>query len=439
MKEKIIMSETLQHSVNQDKNVEPITLQDDSQPADISGDDSLAKVRIGAIVGTVLGVVIVTLGNKVTVESINNTVKSIGEVVKGTANSVNSNVRSVGDAVKNVADNVNYVVEDVGATVKGVVNDVNQNVKGIVNVVRDVYEGSNYNIAVTVDAVKSLTEDVSQNVKSTVDVAISDVVEQQQTTVASVHEQSRVAENEGAGMNWYQQLLEKDENSPDPKDWKQFVQALGKSEADINQIATLAESGQLLPEQVRAAMEQDFSAYKQISLELWQWHEAAKALGRNEAYLKQIAEMAIAFHHSEHSTPMPKKAFLTPPQNIEAYREKSKPAIESQATVVVPKEPTQQELIYRLHYQKLQERARQLPQLKNSSIKEVDIVVVIIALEESLSKNEIKGIITQSDQIKTWKQSMSEKEFKSKAVDYIREVCSNAINLRQNLLKQRKK
>lgn len=430
MKETIIMSETLQPLVNHDKNVEPITLQNDSQPADTSGDDSLAKVRIGAIVGTVLGVIIVTLGNKVTVENINNTVKGIGEVVKGTAESVNNNVRSVGDAVKNVADNVNYVVEDVGATVKGVVDDVNQNVKGIVNVVRDVYEGSNYNIAVTVDAVKSLTENVSQNVKSTVDVAISDTVGQQQTTVASVYEQSRVAESEGAGMNWYQQLLDKDEN-PDPKDWKQFTQALGKSEADINQMATLAESGQLLPEQVRATTEQDFSAYKQISLELWQWHQAAKALGRNEAYLKQIAEMAIAFHHSEHPTPMP--------QNIGAYRERSKSAIESQVTAVVPKELTQQELVYRLHYQKLQERVRQLPQLKNSSIKEVDIVVVIIALEESLSKDEIKGIIAQSDQIKTWKQSMSEKEFKSKAIDYIREVCSNAIKWRQNLLKQRKK
>ena len=241
-------------------------------------------------------------------------------------------------------------------------------------------------------------------------------------------------------MDWYEQFSYKGETFPGSVDWKQVTQALGKSEAYINWIAAVTESGQPLSEQAKTVMKQDFSAYKQISLELWQWHQAAKALGKNEAYLKQIAEVAIAFHHSTHPTPLPKKAVFTMQQNIRAYTEKSKPAIQNQATVaVVPKELTQQELAYRLRYQKLQERVRQLPQLKNSSIKQVDIVVVIIALEELLNKDEVEGIIAQSDQIKTWKQSMPEKEFKSRAADYIREVHSNAINLRKNLLKQRRK
>jgi gas vesicle protein len=433
------MSETPLLLVNHNENVEPVTLQNEVQPAGTSRGDSLARVGIGAVVGAVLGAVTVSLADKVTVENVNNTVKGVGEVVKGTANSVNNTVKGVGNAVKNVAENINYVVEDVGATVKGIAKDVNQNVKGIVNVVRGVNEGSNYTVESTVDAVNLLPEDVSQNLKSTVDVDISDVVGQQ-ITVASVYEQPQVAENEEAGIDWYQHISGKDENSPDPKDWKQVAQALGKSKAYINRIATLAESGQPLPDQARTEMEQDFSAYKQISIELWQWHQAAKALGKNEAYLKQIAEVAIAFYHSTHPTPLPKKAVFTMQQNIRAYREKSKPAIQSQATVaVVAKEPTQRELAYRLRYQKLRERVRQLPQFKNSSIKEVDIVIVIIALEEAINKDEIEGIIVQSEQIKTWKQSMSEKEFKSKAANYIREVYTNAINLRQNLLKQRVK
>lgn len=432
------MSEPPQLLVNHNEDVEPSTLQNDSQPAGTSRGNSLAKVGIGALVGAVLGAVTVTLADKVTVESVNNTVKGIGEVVKGTAKSVRNTVKGVGDAVKNVAENVNYVVEDVGATVKGVAKDVNQNVKGIVNVVRGADEGSNYTVEGTLDAVKSLTEDVSRNGESTVDVAISDAVGHHLTTVASVYEQPRVAENEGAGIGWYQLLSGENENYPDPKDWKQVAQALGKSEAYINWIA-VAESGQPLPEQVTTAMKQDFSAYKQISIELRQWHQAAKALGKNEAYLKQIAELAITFYRTTHPTPLPKKAVFTMQQSIGACREKRKPAIQSQAIVAVVPKLTQQELAYRLRYQKLQERVRQVAQLKNSSIKEIDIVVVIIALEESLNKDEIGGIITQSDQIKTWKQSMSEKEFKSKTADYIREVYSNAINLRQNLLKQRGK
>ncbi len=384
------MSETPLLLVNHNENVEPVTLQNEVQPAGTSRSDSLARVGIGAVVGAVLGVVTVSLADKVTVENVNNTVKGVGEVVKGTANSVNNTVKGVGNAVKNVAENINYVVEDVGATVKGIAMDVNQNVKGIVNVVRGVNEGSNYTVESIVDAVNRLPEDVSQNVKSTVDVDISNVVGQQ-ITVASVYEQPQVAENEEAGIDWHQPISGKDENSPDPRGWKQVAQALGKSKAYINRIATLAESGQPLPEQARTEMEQDFSAYKQISIELWQWHHAAKALGKNEVYLKQIAEVAIAFYHSTHPTPLPKKAVFTMQQNIRAYREKSKPAIQSQATVaVVPKEPTQRELAYRLISKTARASTSVPPQFKNSSIKEVDIVVVIIALEEAINKDEIR-------------------------------------------------
>ena len=316
------MSETPQLLVNHNENVEPITLQHDAQSAGTGRGDSLAKVGIGAVVGAVVGAVAVTLAGKVTVESVNNTVKGIGEVVKGTAKSVNNTVKGVGDAVKNVAENVNYIVEDVGATVKGVADDVNQNVKGTVNVVGGADEGINYTVKDTVDAVKNLTEDVSQNVKSTVDVANSDAVGQQQTTVAAVYEQPRVAENKEVGIDWYEQLSGKDETSPDPEDWKQVAQALGKPDAYINRIVAVTESGQPLPEHARTAMEQDFSAYKQISIELWQWHQAAIAFGENEAYLKQITEVMIAFYHPIHPTPLSEKAIFTMQQTIGAYKEK---------------------------------------------------------------------------------------------------------------------
>lgn len=298
------MSETPQLLVDHNENVEPITLQNDAHSAGTGRDDSLAKVGIGAVVGAVVGAVAVTLAGKVTVESVNNTVKGIGEVVKGTAKSVNDTVKGAGDAVKNVAENVNYIVEGVGATVKGVAEDVNQNVKGTVNVVGGADEGINY------------------TVKDTVDVANSDPVGQQQTTVAAVYEQPRVAENKEVGIDWYEQLSGKDETSPDPEDWKQVAQALGKSDAYINRIAAVTESGQPLPEPARTAMEQDFSAYKQISIELWQWHQAAIALGKNEAYLKQIAEVMIAFYHPIHPTPLSKKAIFTMQQTIGAYKQK---------------------------------------------------------------------------------------------------------------------
>ena len=352
------MTKTLQLLVNHNENVEPITLQNDAQPAGTSKGDSLTKVGIGAVVGAVVGAVAVTLAGKVTVESVNNTVKGIGEVIKGIAMSVNNTVKGAGDAVKDVAETVNYVVEDVGATIKGVSEDINRNIKSTVNVVGGADEGINY-IKGTVDAVKSLTKDVSQNVKSTVNVATFDEVGQQQTTIAAVYEQPRVAENKEVGMDWYEQFSYKGETFPGSVDWKQVTQALGKSEAYINWIAAVTESGQPLSEQAKTVMKQDFSAYKQISLELWQWHQAAKALGKNKAYLEQIAGDVIAFHHSTHPTSVPEKAVFTMQQDIGAYTQKSNPALQSQATVaVVSKKLIQQKLAYRLRYQKLQERVR---------------------------------------------------------------------------------
>lgn len=377
------MSETPQLLVNHSENIEPIMGQSDAQLADTDHNARLAQVAIGAVIGAALGVVVGTLARQITVKGANKTVEGME------------------DAVKDSAKGVKCIVEDVGAIVK------------------------------------SVAEDVSQNVLSMLNIA-NDTVGQPHTTVA-VYEQPQVAENKEEGMDWDEQLLGKDKTSaPDPEDWKQVAQALGKSETYINQIAAVTESRQAPIEQVKTAMAQDFSAYKQISLELWQWHQAAKALGKKEADLNQIAEVALSFHNLTHPTPLSEEAVFTMQQNIGAYREKSKPAIASQATVgVVPEEPIQQELAYTLLYQKLQGRVRQVPQLKNSSIKEVDIVIVIIALKELLNKDEIEGIIAQSDQIKTWKQSMSEEEFKSKATDYIREVHRNAISLRQNILKQR--
>jgi len=88
-------------------------------------------------------------------------------------------------------------------------------------------------------------------------------------------------------------------------------------DAYINRIAAVTESGQPLPEPARTkAMEQDFSAYKQISIELWQW-QAAEALGKMKLISKQIAEVMIAFT-IPHPTPLSKKAIFTMQQTIGA-------------------------------------------------------------------------------------------------------------------------
>ena len=150
-------SENEQLLVNRDENTDlimveqPTTPQDDNAPANTDKGFNLATIGIGAVVGAVVGAAAAALASKVTVESVNNTVKGVG------------------DAVKNVAENVDYTLKDVGTTVKGTAEELNQNVKGTVNVVKGTAQNVTYTVKGTVDGLKSATEDVSQTVKSTVD------------------------------------------------------------------------------------------------------------------------------------------------------------------------------------------------------------------------------------------------------------------------------
>ena len=151
-------SENEQLLVNRDENIDlimvepPSTAQDDNAPpANTDKGYNLATIGIGAFVGAVVGAAVAALASKVTVESVNNTVKGVG------------------DAVKNVAENVDYTLKDVGTTVKGTAEELNQNVKGTVNVVKGTAQNVTYTVKGTVDGLKSATEDVSQTVKSTVD------------------------------------------------------------------------------------------------------------------------------------------------------------------------------------------------------------------------------------------------------------------------------
>lgn len=172
------MSETPQLLVKHEENVNSIsdevdvhfTDQVDANSAGTGSNDRLAKIGIGIVLGAVVGAVAGAWAGKVTVESVNNTVKSTGDAVKGAAVGVSQTVKGVKDAVKSVADNVNQTVKGTVDAVKGAAEDVNHNVKG------------------TVDAVKSVAENVNHTVKGTVDVAYEErlVADEQQVKPGEV-------------------------------------------------------------------------------------------------------------------------------------------------------------------------------------------------------------------------------------------------------------
>lgn len=136
---------------------------------------NVAAIGVGAVFGALMGAAAAAFASKITVESVNNTVKGVGDAVKGAAEGVNATVKGVGSAVKNVAENVDYTLKDVGTSVKGTADEVNQNLKGTVDVVKSTTQNVNYTVKGTADVIKTAGESISQNVKSTVD-AVSEPI-----------------------------------------------------------------------------------------------------------------------------------------------------------------------------------------------------------------------------------------------------------------------
>ncbi len=157
------MSENKPPLDKHDKKVDPITDQIDAQPVDTGIGNGLAKAAIGAVVGAVVGTVAGALANKRTAESINRTVKGVGEAVKGAAEGVNHTVKGAAEAVKGVAEDVakgvNYTANGTGGTAKGTAEGVNHSVNGAGDTVKGVAEDVKPSVKGTVDWLKDTVED----------------------------------------------------------------------------------------------------------------------------------------------------------------------------------------------------------------------------------------------------------------------------------------
>lgn len=122
------------------------------------------------------------------------------------------------------------------------------------------------------------------------------------------------------GKDWNDQLKDT-ETQVDPAEWKLVAQAIGKSEDYVNRVKAVVSLGQSLPKEAFAAMEQDFNAYKQISSNLWEWHQVAREISKPDSYLQRIAEVAVALHHPKVPIPLSETAMNAMQQDIDNYNQ----------------------------------------------------------------------------------------------------------------------
>ena len=115
------------HSLDKyDEKVDPITSKTDAAPVGTDMSNGLSKAAVGAVVGAFVGIVAGALANKRTAHTINHTIKSVGNAVKGAAQDVNNMVKGVPAAGKGTSESLAKGVSD---TVIGVTDQVKDGVK----------------------------------------------------------------------------------------------------------------------------------------------------------------------------------------------------------------------------------------------------------------------------------------------------------------------
>lgn len=130
----------------------------------------------------------------------------------------------------------------------------------------------------------------------------------------------------------------------EPAYWIAAATAVGQSPKYVDKVKQVVEAyhtGTPLSERAEIAMQKDFQAYKQVSQELGQWHQAAKALGKSVAYVNGIEEVAIAFHHPTVATPLSQQAVSTMQRDIQDYQQLTEKQISNTSPPLLANDPVQ--------------------------------------------------------------------------------------------------
>ncbi len=104
----------------------------------------------------------------------------------------------------------------------------------------------------------------------------------------------------------------------------------------------------------------------------------------------------------------------------------------------------QKKQLFRQEYERLRSQVHSNPNLRNAEFEKVDIAIAMLVLKESAHNgqqdnllNRVGQVLSQSDQLKQWKESMPENEYKTSAQEYIIQTFEKASQIRENILSAR--
>ncbi len=105
----------------------------------------------------------------------------------------------------------------------------------------------------------------------------------------------------------------------------------------------------------------------------------------------------------------------------------------------------QEKQLLRQEYERLRTQVHSNPNHRNAGVEKVDIAIAMLVLKESAQHyqqdnllNRVGKVLSQSDRLREWKQSMPENEYKAIAQEYIIRTFEKANQIRENILSARK-
>jgi gas vesicle protein len=169
--ENIMMNGSNQLLEKPEENTSLITEQQSNNYGLEDTENGFAKVAIATLIGASVGAVAGILALKGSAQKINQSAKTIGDVIKSAVEGINQTVKSATDTIKTAADGINETVKDVGNTVKTSAVNANDSIKDTVDTVKNTAVNVNDTVKNAMHIVKGAASGVSETVQDTVDVA----------------------------------------------------------------------------------------------------------------------------------------------------------------------------------------------------------------------------------------------------------------------------
>ena len=100
----------------------------------------------------------------------------------------------------------------------------------------------------------------------------------------------------------------------------------------------------------------------------------------------------------------------------------------------------------RLEYEFWRDKIQKDPNFQQAEVEEIDIAVAMLVIKDSVKVgltdnliNRVAAVLSQSDLLKEWKQSMPEEVYRGLAKDYVVQKFEQASQIRENIRAEREK